>query len=168
MKNFIKITGYILIFLSATTNSHAAGDNLLSVDKTILVQLVIVIVALYALNVLIFKPLLGLLDRREKLTRGTLGEAKNLTGKAEKLIEDYNRQIDDARTMANKQRTEIRKEAQQAAAKMISEARQESQILLANYKKDLDAQAKSVKEKIKPEIENLAGNIASKILGTEV
>lgn len=168
MKNFIKITGYILIFLSATTNSHAAGDNLLSVDKTILVQLVIVIVALYALNVLIFKPLLGLLDRREKLTRGTLGEAKNLTEKAEKLIEDYNRQIDDARTMANKQRTEIRKEAQQAAAKMISEARQESQILLANYKKDLDAQAKSVKEKIKPEIENLAGNIASKILGTEV
>ena len=167
MKRALYFTG--LIYLFAAESSHAAaGGDLLTIDKTIAVQLIIIIAAFYILNSLIFKPLLTLLENRKKLTTGSLDEAKELVERAEKLIDKYNEQIDSARIEANEQRAEIRNQGQQVAEKMIHEARQESQTLVENYKKDLESQVKNVKEKIRPEIEDLARGITSKVLDREV
>lgn len=167
MKRVLYFTG--LIYLFAAKSSHAAaGGDLLTVDKTIAIQLIIIIAAFYILNSLIFKPLLALLENRKKLTTGSLDEARELVERAEKLIEKYNEQIDTARVEANEQRAEIRNQGQQVAEKMIHEARQESQTLVENYKKDLEIQVKNIKEKIRPEIEDLARTVASKVLDREV
>ena len=163
----LSVYGFIAIILSLSSCSFKVGEGLISFDQTMLLQFAIILAALYILNALIFKPLLSLLDRREKLTRGTVEEAKDLTEKADKLIEDYNVKINEARAEASEKRAEIRREAQQVAEKMVSEARQEAHTVLENYKKDLDTQVTDIKEKIKPEIEDLASNIASKVLGTE-
>jgi len=119
------------------------------------------------LNSLIFKPLLGLLDRLEQLTKGTVVEARELTEKAENLINDYKQKINDARAEATEKRAEIRKEAQLISEKMISEARDESHSTLESYKRDLDVQVTDIKAKIKPEIENLAKEISDKVLSME-
>lgn len=164
----LSVYGFIFVILSSSSCSFKIGEGLISFDQTIFLQFAIILASLYLLNKLIFKPLLGLLDRREELTKGTVQEARELTDQADKLIEDYNNKINEARAEAAEKRAEIRREAQTIAEKMISEARQESQTVLENYKKDLDIQVTDIKEKIKPEIEELAGNIASKVLGTEV
>lgn len=160
------LNGIFILFLSAM-ESFAAGDELLTVDKTILIQFVIVLVGLYIINKLILQPMLTLLDRRENLTKGTVNEARQLTEEAETLINDYKQKIDSARAEATEKRAEIRREAQLIAEKMISEARDESHSTLENYKRDLDTQVADIKTKIKPEIENLAKDISDKVLGAE-
>ena len=168
MKKYILylFSNIFILFLTAL-NAFAAGDNLLSVDRTILFQFIIVILGLFIINKLILQPLLSLLDRREKLTRGTADEARELTEKAETLINDYKQKIDEARTEANEKRAEIRKEAQLISEKMISEARDESHSTLESYKSELNVLVNDIKTKIKPEIENLAKEISDKVLRME-
>ncbi len=168
MKKYILylFSNIFILFLTAV-NTFAAGDNLLSVDKTILFQFIIVILGLFIINKLILQPMLSLLDRREKLTKGTADEARELTEKAENLINDYKLKIDEARAEANEKRAEIRREAQLISEKMISEARDESHSTLEKYKGELDVQVNDIKTKIKPEIENLAKEISDKVLSME-
>ncbi len=168
MKKYILylFSNIFILFLTAV-NTFAAGDNLLSVDKTILFQFIIVILGLFIINKLILQPMLSLLDRREKLTKGTADEARELTEKAENLINDYKLKIDEARAEANEKRAEIRREAQLISEKMISEARDESHSSLEKYKGELDVQVNDIKTKIKPEIENLAKEISDKVLSME-
>ena len=113
MKKYILylFSNIFILFLSVV-NTYAAGDEMLSVDGSILYQFVIVILGLFIINKLILQPLISVLDRREQLTRGTAEEARELTEKAENLINDYKQKIDEARTEANEKRAEIRKEAQ--------------------------------------------------------
>ena len=168
MKKYILyLFSNIFILFLATVNTYAVGDEMLSVDGTILYQFVIVILGLFIINKLILQPLISVLDRREQLTRGTAEEARELTDKAENLINDYKQKIDEARTEANEKRAEIRKEAQLISEKMISEARDESHSALESYKSELNVQVNDIKTKIKPEIENLAKEISNKVLSME-
>lgn len=159
---------YSIIFFTLSFDAYAAGGDLISIDRTIVVQFLIFIVALYILNSFILKPLLELADRREKLTKGTIQEARDLTEKAEQAIANYNDKIEMARAEALEKRTEIRKEAQTAAETTVSEARAESQESLKQYKNDLNLHIDQLKEKMKPEVDVLAKDIASRILGKEV
>jgi F-type H+-transporting ATPase subunit b len=161
------VYGFIFTIFSLSSCTFKVGEGLISFDQTILLQFAIILIALYVLNSLIFKPLLGLLDRREQLTKGTVVEARELTEKAENLINDYKQKINDARAEATEKRAEIRKEAQLISEKMISEARDESHSTLESYKRDLDIQVTDIKAKIKPEIENLAKEISDKVLSME-
>ena len=67
---------FVFIILTMSSCSFKIGEGLISFDQTMLLQFAIILLALYILNALIFKPLLSLLDRREKLTKGTIEEAK--------------------------------------------------------------------------------------------
>ena len=162
------VSGVLYTFLFSSTDAFAAGDELLSVDKTIVIQFLIFLVALYLLNSLFFKPLLQLADKRDELTKGTVSEAKDLTQKAEDVINEYNQKIEQARDEAFEKRGEIRKEAQTAAESMVSEVRSHSQTSLDNYKNELDSHISKIKENVKPEIDMLAKDIAAKVLGKEV
>jgi len=161
------LCGFIFTIISMSSCSFKVGEGLISFDQTILFQFALILIALYVLNSLIFKPLLGLLDRREQLTKGTVAEARELTEQAENLINDYKQKIDGARAEANEKRAEIRREAQLISEKMISEARDESHSTLESYKSDLNTQVADIKSKIKPEIENLAKEISDKVLSME-
>ena len=159
---------FLYAFLAQSHSVFAAGDDLLSVDKTIVIQFFIFLIALYLLNSLFFKPMLDLADKREELTKGTVGEARDLTEKAEEVINEYNAKIELARDEAFEKRAEIRKEGQVESEKLVSEARNHSQNSLESYQNDLESHISKIKENVKPEIDSLAKEIASKILGKEV
>ena len=103
MKNYFSmqmVCIFVFVVLALSSCSFKVGEGLISFDQTLLLQFAIIIATLYILNVLLFQPLLSLLDRREKLTRGTVEEARELTEKADKIIEDYNNKLNDARVEA--------------------------------------------------------------------
>lgn len=159
---------FLYAFLAQNHNVFAAGNDLLTVDKTILIQFLIFLIALYFLNSLFFKPMLDLADKREELTKGTVDEARDLTQKAEEVINEYNVKIEQARDEAFEKRAEIRKEGQVEAERLVSEARDHSQKSLESYQNELESHISKIKENVKPEIDLLAKEIASKVLEKEV
>lgn len=152
----------------STKHAYAAGDSLLSFDMTLIVEFFIFIVAIYVLNRLLFKPLVNIRYRREDLTVVKMEEARKINEELDKKIEEYRNSIDNARDQAYEERGEIRKEAQQAADKIISDARQESEQQVEGYKKELATEVERIKQGMKPQIDTLANDIASRVLAREV
>jgi F-type H+-transporting ATPase subunit b len=163
-----EILFFILTFLLISTYRATAAEDILSVDKTLIIQIIIFIASIFILNAFLFKPILELLEKREKLTTGTIKEAKKLEEEVEHIIKDYEAKLNEARSQAIEERGEIRRRAQAAAEDLIGKARKEAQILLEEAKIKLELEAKEIKEKIRPDIEVLARELASQILRKEV
>ena len=84
-----------LVFVVITGNAHAASGDLLSVNYTVFIQIVIFLIAIFILNKLVFKPFLGLVDRRDKLTRGAIEEAHELEDKVKAIKEKKDNPLDE-------------------------------------------------------------------------
>ncbi len=156
----------ILTFFSGS--AYAASGDLLSVNYTVFIQIVIFLIAIYILNKLIFKPFIGLVDRRDKLTRGAIDEAHELEEKVKEIIEEYDAKLSEARALAIEERNKLVQEGQGVAQEIIGAARSETSELLHEAKNKLESDTKEIKEKIKGDIDGLASDIASKVLGKEV
>lgn len=153
--------------LLSTVDAVAAGDDLLSVDRTVVIQIVIFIASIFILNALVFRPFIRLIDRREKLTKGAIEEARELEEKVKEIIEEYDAKLGEARAQAQEERSKILREAETASEGIIAKARQEAAGVIEEAKTKLEADTGRIKEKLKGDVELLAKDIASKILGKE-
>ncbi len=168
---FSQLRNFILCFslLSLITSSaYAASGDLLSVNYTVFIQIVIFLIAIYILNKLVFKPFINLVDRRDMLTRGAIEEAHELEDKVKALIEEYDVKLNEARAFAVEERNKLIQEGQSVAQEIIGEARNETGALLDEAKVKLEADTKEIKDKLKNDIDGLATDIASKVMGKEV
>jgi F-type H+-transporting ATPase subunit b len=159
---------YSLALVMITSTAHAASEDLLSVNYTVFIQIVIFLIAIFILNKLVFKPFLNLVDRRDMLTRGAIEEAHELEEKVKAIIEEYDLKLDEARVLAAQERSKLVLEGQKVAGEIIGKAREEAGVFLEEAKVKLEADTKEIKEKIKGDIDELAIDIASKVLGKEV
>jgi len=161
------LTMFSLLFLLSTATRAFAAEDLLSVNKTVIIEIIIFIAAIFILNKLVFKPFIELIDKREKLTKGALNEAKELEEKVKDIIHEYEAKLNEARVLAQEERNKIVKEAETAANGIISKAREETAGLVEEAKKKLESETQVIKEKLKGDVQVLAKEIASKILGRE-
>ena len=159
---------YSLALLFITSNAFAASEDLLSVNYTVFIQIVIFLIAIFILNKLVFKPFINLVDRRDKLTRGAIEEAHELEDKVKTIMEEYDAKLHEAREIAAEERSKLILEGQTVAGEVLSKARQETGALLDEAKAKLEADTKEIKDNIKGDIDGLAGDIATKVLGKEV
>src|SRR5262249_50181440 len=66
-------------------------------DFSLVVVIVLFVVLIFILNATIFKPILKVLDERERLTSGAMSEAKHAVHDYDKRLSNYEEQIRAAR-----------------------------------------------------------------------
>jgi len=159
---------YTTALFIVATSAHAASEDLLSVNYTVFIQIIVFLIAIFILNKLVFKPFLNLVDRRDKLTRGAIEEAHELEGKVKSIIEEYDAKIKEAREIATQERNKLIAEGQAVSSEILGKAREETTTLLNEAKMKLEADTKEMKDKLRGDIDGLAAVIASKVLGKEV
>ncbi len=119
---------------------------MISLNHTLLIQMLNFIVLIILLNAIIFKPILRILDERKEKVEGTLNEARLLTEKAEELMAEYERKMAEAR---------------QQALQMVNEGRlqaiEEQRGILARAKEEAEEQLTKLKENIEREKEEASG-----------
>ncbi len=167
----MRITGVLVLvvaILFISVSDAGAAEELLKIDKTLIVQLIIFIATIFILNSLLFKPLIGVVEKREKLTTGRIKEAKELEEKVEQIMREYRAKLDEIRAKAMEERNEIRREAQAAAEDLIGRTHKEAQALLEEARSRLNLETQDIRERIKPEIEVLAREIVLQVLGRKV
>jgi F-type H+-transporting ATPase subunit b len=167
----MRITGVLVLvvaILFISVSDAGAAEELLKIDKTLIVQLIIFIATIFILNSLLFKPLIGVVEKREKLTTGRIKEAKELEEKVEQIMREYRAKLDEIRAKAMEERNEIRREAQAAAEDLIGRTHKEAQALLEEARSRLNLETRDIRERIKPEIEVLAREIVLRVLGRKV
>lgn len=162
------VFSFFITLLVSPVAAFAIGEDMLYPDSTLFILSIIFIGGIYVLNKFFFKPLVEIRYQRENLTVDAWDEYKKLNKDLEVKIKEYEDSIHNARQEAHDRRAEMKREAQQAAEKIVSDAKAEADNIVEQYKKELHTEADRIREKLKPEIQLVAKEVATKVLAREV
>ncbi|MBI2995858.1 MAG: hypothetical protein HYY52_04045 [Candidatus Melainabacteria bacterium] len=140
---------------------------MLEINFTLVLFALSFLVFIYLLNLTLYKPVGTIVEARKNLINGEYKRAKELTENANKILEDYNHRIKEARKLAH---NTIEESITQASSKkeekisiLVSDLNKEKEGALKQLEKD----QKEALKALEGEIKVLTDLITNKILGTE-
>jgi F-type H+-transporting ATPase subunit b len=140
----------------------------LNVDSTIFIQIINFLIIIAALNWLLVKPTLRILEERKVRVEGSEEEAGRLTAEADKNIEEYERDLSEARISAGKEKERIRMEGIERENEIIRAAREQSRKTVEDMKMKIEKEAREASAVMKQEVKALSEQIAEKVLGRSI
>jgi len=120
------------------------------------------------LTFLFYKPVSKVIDERETYITGNLSQASEKLVKADELYKQYDEQLKTARLNAQGIIASSEKEAKDAVALEIGQARTDAANLIAQTNKELEAQKSLALEILETQVDELSQLIKEKLLGKEV
>lgn len=135
---------------------------------TLILAILQVLVAYIVIKKFIFKPIMGIIAKRQALIDASVEDAKKISEDAKNSSDESRKTIEEARIQA----AEIIETSKQNAEKqneiIISKANQDAEAIISRAENDAKRIKKAALEDMKDEISDLAVVIAGKILGEVV
>ena len=130
---------------------------LIGITYEFVFQLVNTFLVFFLLKKLLFKPVLGIIEAREKDIREDLAQGERAKKEGLSLKSEYEEIIKQATLRAEQKETEI-----------IAAAKQEASQLKEKASKDVEQERQKVMNEIKNEISNIAILAASKVIEKDI
>ncbi len=137
---------------------------MLEFDKTLIFQFLNVLIMVFFLNFMLFKPVVKALRKRQDTIRNLGLKAEENRTEAEGFEKRYEETRKEKETPIVEQRDSLLKDAHSASMKVIEEARTELAGELAKVKDAVKQEAAKTFDALKNESDRLSGEIAQKIL----
>ena len=132
--------------------------------NTALFVFVLVLIVMFSLNRLLFRPVLRTLDNRKAHTDQLAENALKDRQEIERLIETYTESLERVRGEVAQVRSEARKETQQAVEAILGKARAEAQAELQQALAELEREVSETREALQRSARELADQAAKRIL----
>ena len=145
-----------------------AGGTRLDIDLTSLLILVILLVLFLALKALVFNPFLQDLDQRDVRTEQVRQTADELKSKADSLAEQYQAEVAQARNQAQEARRTLRVAGLEDKETRVAAAQKEANAHYESTSASLNNQFEKARSSALSQVDDLARQITSKVLGREV
>ncbi len=137
-------------------------------DKSVFVMMALFALLIVVLKPILLDPMLRVFALREERTDGAKAEARAMQERAAEILSNYEAEVAKVRAEATAERDALRKETARVEAEILAEAREAAEAIsregreriateIANLSRDLDARA-----------EGLAKEIGSRVLGREL
>jgi F-type H+-transporting ATPase subunit b len=120
------------------------------------------------LTFIFYKPVSKVIDERETYISGNLTQASEKLIKADELYNEYDEQLKAARVSAQAIIAKSEKEAKDAVALEITEAREDAAKLIEKTNKELETQKSLALQQLETQVDELSQLIKEKLLGKEV
>ncbi len=140
----------------------------MDLDVTILIQAAIVLVLFFTLNGLLFQPILQVFEARHQKLEGARDEIEKLTALKKDDLEAYQIRMREAADRAFAKREELRDEGRAKERELLSQVRAEIADSLNDARGKIDEQEGQARQSLSAQVDAIAGEMASKILGREV
>ena len=141
---------------------------MISLDISILYQVILFVILLLVLNKILFQPYLHLLYEREQKTTGAQHDSSELEQEAARLKAQYEENIAQAQSIAAVERERILQSAREQREKILGQARQEAEQTLAGRRREIATALVAERRLASTEAATIAADIASKVLGRKV
>lgn len=141
---------------------------MISVNFTLVVQLVNFLVLLVVLNFLLFRPILKVLDDREKLVKDSSELQERLGRLAEENISEYESKLHNAKQESMSIRAAGRTEAMIQMRQIVQETKADNVKELEQARDKLKEEAERSRKILQSEAESLAVQVATKLVGRPV
>lgn len=117
------------------------------------------------LKKLAFKPILGMMEKRENKIKESLSEAEKTRLEAEKLFTDYQKQIENARKEAQVLIDEGKKVAEKMKQEIVTKAEEEVKHMTERSRAETELQKERAFIDLQGKVADLAVSAASKVVG---
>jgi F-type H+-transporting ATPase subunit b len=141
---------------------------MISLDSSVLYQIVIFLVVWLVLSKVLFRPYLSLLDERERKTTGARHDSSDLEHEGARLKAEYEEKIAQARAAGAEVKDAIVQEGRQEREKLLQHAREEAARTLESARREVQSQLERERARLAAEVTEIAQDMVSKILGRRV
>lgn len=148
---------------AASEGGHESG-GLISLDKSIIIQLVNFIILLLILQRLLYKPFLAKMAERTQAIQKSLDEAQAARAQATRQQEENETRLRAAHAEAAAIRAQALKDAADEQRRLVDAARAESQRLVDTAKAQMDADVRRARDELRREVADLATAVAEKLV----
>lgn len=141
---------------------------MISLDYTLLIQIIGFFILLIVLNQFLYKPVQRILKEREEKIEGSIRKAAQTDKEIAEGIIAYERKLKEAAVRGNEERARIRQEGVEKEKAALEAARAEAYKELSVIRHEIEASKKSALAGLGAEAKNLAREIADKVLEKNV
>jgi F-type H+-transporting ATPase subunit b len=135
-----------------------------SLDFTILIQMINFLVLIFALNLLLYKPILRIMEKRKKLMQDTDDDIKHLNGTVEERVAIYEDKLRTAKLDALNLKNDILKEGADQAKRLIEAARSDIPSMMEQFNEKINKEISEAKRTLDSQSQKISVEIAEKLL----
>jgi F-type H+-transporting ATPase subunit b len=154
--------------LAGLLTESSGGAVNVDLDLTFVGQMVVFATLIVILKPLLFDPVLGLFQERERRTEGARAEARRMQEKAGELLREYEHEMEKVHRVAGEERDKMRAETARLEARELTEARAVAAKIVEEGRQRIAEEIHEIKFDLGRNSERLARDIAARVLGREV
>ena len=141
---------------------------MVSIDYTVLVQIVNFVLLMFILNTLLYKPILGVIEKRKEQMEKSDGEVKRLRLEVEQKLAEYEEKVRLAKLEAMEQRNALVKEGADLAKSAIEAVRSEIPMLMEQFNAKMGREVDAARAILHSQSRKISLEIAEKVLGRSI
>jgi F-type H+-transporting ATPase subunit b len=138
---------------------------MISVDVTLLMHIINMIVLMFVLNAILYKPVLGILEKRAQKIESLNGDVAQFEQNARQRQAELDSKMRKASNKAKKALDGARSQAQAAGAEKLAVIRKESDSIKEKQLAELRSQIEAARKELQGNAAAFAQAMAGKILG---
>jgi F-type H+-transporting ATPase subunit b len=143
---------------------HGESGGLISVDKSLIVQVVNFVILLVILQRLLYKPFLAKMEERTAAIKKSLEEAQAARAAAAQQQEDNETRLRAAYAEAASIRQQALKDASEESRRHIEAAQSQARKMVEDTKAQLDGEVRRARDELRREVSDLAVAVAEKLV----
>lgn len=137
-------------------------------DYTLLIQMGLFLSLIFVLNILLYKPILSIIERRKKQLEESENEIKLFNESVEKRVAEYEEKLRQAKIKGSELKKEIIQEGVNQAKNIVNVVRNEIPVLTRDFQQKMDKEVEKAKLILDSHSKELSLEIARKVLGRPV
>jgi F-type H+-transporting ATPase subunit b len=137
---------------------------MIDLDWTFFAQLVNFLIILTVLNLILYRPIRGIIKKRAEVMSEKLGSIEDFAAKAEAKLESYKTALSGARVEAQQLRVALKTEGVAVESSVLAEAGAKAAEKVAAARKEIDGQKQAALKALREEVASHAKNVADKVL----
>lgn len=141
---------------------------MISLDYTILVQMVNFIALMFILNILLYKPILKIIEKRKRQMDESESEIKRMNQTVEQKMAEYEEKVRLAKAEALEQKNAIVKEGSDAAKGIIDAVRGEIPGMMEQFHARINQEVEQARAILHSQSRKISLDIAEKVLGRSI
>ena len=141
---------------------------MIDLNVTFLIQWGIFIALMIFLHFYLFKPVLRVIDARQAKVEGTFASAKEMRAQATRNQDDYLARLAASKEVMFARTSAIRDESAKESRELMDKAREEAMAQVASTKDRVRQDIEVVRKELIANVDNLAREIAGKVLDKKI
>ncbi len=141
---------------------------MVSLDYSLGIQIINFLLLIWILNVLLYKPILGMIEKRKQRFAESEAEVKRLQQTVEEKMAAYEEKLRQAKAAALDEKNEIIRQGSEEAKAIIDAVRGQIPGMMEEFHKRMEGEIGSAKGILAQQAQGLSVEIAEKVLGRSI